>query len=96
MPLPLYDWDQSKIGPMMPQLCPFITVETMEGEILVGLEKAPCKIGIRQGTCRSNPFVIQCPLDTSGFLKGMYRYRITIELPNGENRISEPFTFTIL
>lgn len=95
MPLPLYDWDQSKIGPLMPQLCPFITVETMEGEILVGLEKAPCKIGIRQGTYRSNPFVVQCPLDTSGFLKGMYRYRITIELPNGESRISSSLTFTI-
>tara|TARA_R100001244_G_scaffold25113_4_gene25561 strand:+ start:19497 stop:20294 length:798 start_codon:yes stop_codon:yes gene_type:complete len=95
MPLPLYDWDMNRFGPMIPQICPFITVETMECEILEGLEKAPCKLGLRQGTYRSNPYVVQCPLDTSSFLKGKYRYKITMELPNGESRVSEYFTFSI-
>ena len=81
---------------MVPQICPFITVETEEGEILEGLEKAPCKIGLRQGTYRTNPYVVQCPLDTGAFLKGQYRYRITLELPNGESRISEPFRLHII
>lgn len=96
MPLPLYDWDRSRFSSMIPQICPFITIETEEGEILAGLEKAPCKIGIRQGTYRTNPYVVQCPLDTSAFLKGQYRYRIILELPNGETRISEPFRFKII
>lgn len=96
MPLPLYDWDRARFGAMIPQLKPFITIETEEGEILTGLEKAPCKLGLRQGTYRTNPYVVQCLLDTNGFLKGSYRYRILIELPNGETRISEPFRFKII
>jgi hypothetical protein len=96
MPLPLYDFDQNRIIPMIPQICPFITISTEEGEILEGLEKAPCQIGLRQGSYRTNPYVVQCPLDTNAFLKGQYRYRIILELPNGESRISEPFRFYIL
>ncbi len=96
MPLPLYDWDQTRIGPMIPQICPFIEVSTEEGEILEGLEKFPCKMGLRQGTYRSNPYVVQCPLETIGFLKGSYRYRIILELPNGESRISEPLRLEII
>jgi len=96
MPLPLYDWDQSRIGPIIPQICPYIEVSTEEGEILEGLEKFPCKMGLRQGTYRTNPYVVQCNLATSGFLKGSYRYRIILDLPNGENRISEPLRFEII
>jgi hypothetical protein len=96
MPLPLYDWDQTRIGPMIPQICPFIEVSTEEGEILEGLEKFPCRMGLRQGTYRTNPYVVQCPLETIGFLKGSYRYRIILELPNGETRISEPLRFEII
>jgi hypothetical protein len=96
MPLPLYDWDRNRFGQMIPQICPFITVETEECEIIEGLEKAPCRIGLRQGTYRTNPYVVQCPLDTSGFLKGQYRYRILLELPNGETRVSENFRFQIV
>jgi hypothetical protein len=95
MPLPLYDWDRNRFGAMVPQICSFITVETEECEVLEGLEKAPCKIGLRQGSYRTNPYVVQCPLDTSGFLKGQYRYRIILELPNGETRVSENFRFRI-
>lgn len=96
MPLPLYDWDRARFGAMVPQICPYVTIETENCEILEGLEKAPCKIGLRQGSYRTNPYVVQCPLDTSAFLKGSYRYRITLELPNGESRISEPFRFQII
>lgn len=96
MPLPLYDWDQTRIGPMIPQICPFIEISTEEGEILEGLEKFPCRIGLRQGTYRTNPYVVQCPLATLGFLKGSYRYRIILELPNSESRISEPLRFEII
>ena len=96
MPLPLYDYDQNRINPMMPQICPFITVSTEEGEVLSGLEKAPCKLGLRQGSYRTNPYVVQCSLDTNNFLKGTYVYRIILELPNGESRISEPLRFKIL
>jgi hypothetical protein len=96
MPLPLYDYNASRINPMIPQVCPFIRVETEHGEVLAGLEKAPCKIGLRQGSYRTNPYVIQCPLDTSAFLKGSYVYRIILELPNGDVRISDPFRFEII
>lgn len=96
MPLPLYDFNQNRILPLMPQLCPFITISTENGEILAGLERAPCKIGLRQGTYRSNPYVIQCLLDTNNFLKGTYVYRISVDMPNGETRISDPFRFEII
>lgn len=96
MPLPLYDWDRSRFGAMIPQTLAYITVETEHCEILTGLEKAPCRIGLRQGTYRTNPYVVQATLDASAFLKGSYRYRITLELPNGETRVSEPFRFHII
>lgn len=96
MPLPLYDYDQSRINPIIPQICPYITVETEENEVLLGLEKAPGKIGLRQGTYRSNPYVIQYLLDTTRFLKGTYVYKVILELPNAEVLISPPFRFTIL
>lgn len=96
MPLPLYDYDRVRMGPLIPQICPFITIETEEGEVLQGLEKQPCKIGLRQGSYRTNPYVIQCALDTTAFLKGTYTYKIILELPNGEVRVSEPFRFKIL
>lgn len=96
MPLPLYDWDRNRFGSMIPQINSFITVETEECEVLEGLDKVPCTIGLRQGTYRTNPYVVQCQLDTSGFLKGQYRYRITLELPNGESRISENFRLYII
>lgn len=86
MPLPLYDFDYNKIAPLIPQLQATITIETENCEVLV--QDAPMRIGIRQGTFRSNPFVLQYLFNTSGFLKGSYRYRVTVRLPNGETRVS--------
>lgn len=93
MPLPLYDYNFNLVNPMMPFLKPSITIDTQSCELIV--EDAPCRIGIRQGSYRSNPYVIQYDLDTSTFLKGTYRYSIKLTLPNGQTRVSRKFIFTI-
>lgn len=93
MPLPLYDFDFNRIAPLIPRLRATILIETDAYEILVNNE--PCRIGIRQGTYRANPFTIQYTLDTTKFLVGTYQYRITLYLPNGETRVSDPFRVTI-
>ncbi|MEM3000623.1 MAG: hypothetical protein QXU32_00645 [Nitrososphaerales archaeon] len=93
IPLPLYDYDYNRIAPIIPQLKAAITIETENNEILI--DKAPCKIGIRQGSYRTNPFTVQYKLDTSNFLVGTYVYRIVLQLPNGETRVSESMRFTI-
>lgn len=93
MPLPLYDYDYNLVNPMIPYLKASITIETQHCEILVDDE--PCRIGIRQGSFRSNPWVIQYQLDTSRFLKGTYRYFIKVLLPNGESRVSKKYILTI-
>ena len=93
MPLPLYDYDYNRIAPIIPQLQPTITIETENCEILV--DAAPCRMGVRQGTYRTNPFTVQYRLDSSTFLVGTYVYRITLGLPNGESRVSENLRFTI-
>lgn len=93
MPLPLYDFDFNRIAPLIPRLRATITIETDANEILV--KDAPCRIGIRQGTYRANPFTVQYTLDTGTFLVGTYQYRITVLLPNGETRVSDPFRISI-
>lgn len=93
MPLPLYDFDFNRIAPIIPQLRALITIQTENCELLV--DRAPCRIGIRQGSYRTNPFVIQYQLDTADFLVGTYVYRITLLLPNGETRVSEDMRITI-
>lgn len=93
MPLPLYDYDFNRIAPIIPRLRATITFETDSNEILV--KDAPCRIGIRQGSYRSNPFTIQYTLDSTTFLIGTYQYRITVYLPNGETRVTDPFRLTI-
>lgn len=93
MPLPLYDFDFNRIAPLIPRLRATITFETDANEILI--KDAPCRIGLRQGTYRANPFTIQYLLDTSTFLVGTYQYRVTVFLPNGETRVSDPFRITI-
>ena len=94
MPLPLYDFDFNRIAPLIPRLRATITIETDANEILI--KDAPCRIGIRQGTYRANPFVIQYTLDTNNFLVGTYQYRMTVFLPNGETRVTDPFRLSII
>ena len=93
MPLPLYDFDYNRIAPIIPQLRALITITTENCEILV--DSALCRIGVRQGSYRTNPFVVQYQLDTSAFLVGTYVYRITLMLPNGETRVSDDLRMTI-
>jgi len=93
MPLPLYDYNFNLVNPIIPFLSPTITIETQNCELLVDDE--PCRIGIRQGAYRSNPWVIQYDLDTTRFLKGTYRYFIKLNLPNGSTRVSRKFILTI-
>lgn len=93
MPLPLYDYNFNLVNPIIPFLNPTITIETQNCELLVDDE--PCRIGIRQGAYRSNPWVIQYDLDTTRFLKGTYRYFIKLNLPNGSTRVSRKFILTI-
>ena len=93
MPLPLYDFDYNRVAPIIPHLQAFITIETDNAEVLVN--NAPCRIGIRQGSYRANPFTVQYTLNTNNFLIGTYQYRINVMLPNGETRVSAPFRLTI-
>lgn len=93
MPLPLYDYNFNLVNPIIPFLRPTITIETQNCELLI--ENAPCRIGIRQGSYRSNPWVIQYDLDTTKFLKGTYRYYVKLLLPNGSTRVSRKFIITI-
>jgi hypothetical protein len=93
MPLPLYDFDYNKIIPLIPQMQAFITIETDNCEVLV--DSAPAKIGLRQGSYRTNPFVVQYKIDTSAFLSGSYKYRVILALPDGDVRASDYFRLTI-
>ncbi len=96
MPLPLYDYDFCRIAPMMAMLQATITITGSGGNCddLV-VDGAPMTMGIRQGTHRSDPFVFRYKLDTSALLRGNYNYKITVQLPNGETRISPQMSFTV-
>jgi len=94
MPLPLYDYNFNLVNPIIPFLQPRITIETQHNELLVDDDVA--RIGIRQGSYRSNPYVVQYDLDTTKFLKGTYRYRIKLILPNGQTRVSQNFILIIV
>lgn len=94
MPLPLYDYNFNLVNPLIPFLRPTISIETQYNELLVNADSA--RMGIRQGSYRSNPWVIQYDLDTSKFLKGTYRYWITLHLPDGSSRVSRKFILTIM
>lgn len=93
MPLPRYDFDYNRVAPLIPRLNATIDIETTNSEII--FEDQPCTIGLRQGSYRTNPFIIRYLLDTDKFLMGTYRYRITLHLPNGETRVSPNLVFTI-
>lgn len=93
MPLPLYDYNFNLVNPMIPFIRPYISVETQHCELLVGDDAA--RIGIRHGSYKSNPWVIQYDIDTYKFLKGTYRYWLKLVLPDGSTRVSRKFIFTI-
>lgn len=93
MPLPLYDYNYNLVAPLIPFLQPTISISTQRCELLVNRD--PCRIGIRQGSFKSNPWVVQYDLDTSLLLKGTYEYRIELTLPNGSSRVSRPFILVI-
>lgn len=93
MPLPLYDYNYNLVNPLIPFLTPSISIETQHCELLVN--DAPMRMGIRQGSYRSNPWVMQYDLDTTAFLKGTYRYHIKLTLPDGSSRVSRKFILTI-
>ncbi len=93
MPLPLYDFNYNLVAPMMPFLRATISITTQRCELLVNNEL--CRIGIRQGSYRSNPFTIQFDLDTARFLKGTYNYQITLTLPDGSTRVSRKYILVI-
>lgn len=93
VPLPLYDFNFNLISPIIPHLTGTISIQTENCEILV--DEEPVSIGLRQGSYRSTPFVLQFKLDTTRFLKGTYRYRVTVKLPNGETRVSAFFRISI-
>ena len=93
MPLPLYDYNFNLVTPIIPFLRPTISVQTQRHELLIDEEL--CRIGLRQGSYRSNPWVIQYDLDTTRFLKGTYQYWITLTLPDGSTRVSRRFIFVI-
>jgi hypothetical protein len=93
MPLPLYDYNYNKCAPMIPMLRGRISIFTDNCETLV--DNVPMTMGIRSGTYRSNPFVLKYRVDTSQFLKGSYKYQVTLELPNGETRVSPKFVLQV-
>ena len=93
MPLPLYDYNFNLVNPMIPYLKPTITVETRHCELMI--DQDPCRIGLRQGSYRSNPYVVIYDLNTALFLKGTYQYQINLTLPDGSTRVSRKFIFTV-
>lgn len=93
MPLPLYEYDYNLVTPLIPFLKPSITISTMNCETLV--ENDAMSIGLRQGNYRSNPWVLKYLIETTKFLKGTYKYRVTLSLPDGTSRTSSDFIFTI-
>jgi len=93
MPLPLYDYDFNLNVPVIPFFTATITIETMSKEVLV--DAVQMEMGIRQGSYRSNPFVFRYMVNTSSFLIGTYKYRVTITLPDGTTRASKDFIMTV-
>lgn len=93
MPLPLYDFDYNKIAPILPFMQATFSLTTDNCELLILDE--PMRIGLRQGTHRSDPFTLQYTFDTSLVLKGSYKYQVTLHLPNGETRVSPRFNLQV-
>lgn len=93
MPLPLYQYDFNFNVPKLPMLTATISIETARQELIVDADDM--EIGIRQGYYRSNPFVFRYMIDTMNFLKGTYKYRITVTLPDGTTRTGGDYILEI-
>jgi len=93
MPLPLYDYNFNLVNPLIPQLKATISIETQYRELLVNAH--PMTIGVRQGSYRSNPYVLRYMLDTTILLKGTYQYYIVVTMPDGSTRASARYIFTV-
>lgn len=93
MPLPLYDYDWNKIVPLIPHLQATISIETLNGEIV--LDAGAMELALRQGSHRTNPFVARRLIDTGTFQIGTYKYYVSLALPNGETRVSQKLHLSI-
>jgi hypothetical protein len=91
-PLPKYDYDFNKITPIIPQLRPTMSIRTSYNELIIG--DVPCDIGVRQGSHRNSPFVIQCQIDTRTLVRGTYNYTIQVNIGDSAT-ISPKFYFTV-
>lgn len=87
MPLPLYDFDADLAFPAIVQSTATFTIETLNCELLV--DNAQMHLGLRQGSYRTNPYVWRYRLTTSDFLRGTYRARLTMTLPDGTVHVSK-------
>lgn len=94
MPTPLYDFNRALVMPMMPFLRATITVSTQNCELLIDNEDMSTIL--RTGSYRTNPYVFKWNLDTSRFLKGTYKYRVKIAMPDGSTRVSPDFNFSVM
>lgn len=95
MPLPLYDYDYNCMAALIPQLKAWISIMPDADMCDKIVDQEPMRMGLRQGTYRTNPFVLQYTLDTSKFIKGAYKYQVGVQLPNGETRVSPYGTIQI-
>lgn len=86
MPLPLYDFDQNLLYPMLLKSTATITIETPNCEVLV--TNAPMTMGVRSGSYRTDPFVLRYEIDTADFLISTLKARVTLNLPTGQSIVS--------
>jgi len=92
-PLPMYDYNFNLVAPIIPFIQGTITIKTMHNEILVN--EGEMTMGLRQGSYRTNPFVLRYALNSMSFLIGTYKYRVTATLPDGTSRTSGDFILTV-
>lgn len=92
-PLPLYDYDYNKVAPLIPLFKPTLSLMTDNCELLI--DRAPMRMGLRQGSYRSNPFVAQYRFDSNLVYKGSYKYQMVLQLPNGETRASPWYSLLV-
>jgi len=94
-PLPLYDYDYKRLASIIPNLHATITFMTQYGYCETVIDGEAMQIGLREGSYRSNPYVFRYLLDTKRFLKGTYRYRVDVALPDGQTRSSPLYNVAI-